>query len=316
MRSLEIGACPICKTNDFRELASSEEIKRQIEDLWVFHTRRLKSGAPVQQLFDRAVFSQAPPFHIVQCVACGTVMRNPRESETSIVDLYATEEPPEAALEDLFKEQLAFYEPRVRVLERLLGRTGSVLEIGSYLGAFLHVAKEHGWRASGVDVNESANEFARAHGAEVMAGAIEDVPADHRYDVVTLWNCLDQLPDPERALLHGRALVADGGLVTARVPNGAFYAALINKPFRRSLLAQNNLLAFPYRFGFTTKSLRTLFTQTGFEVVRLRGDTLVATAGAWTRRWAVREERIVKAVTRLVMPRAHSPWIEVYARAV
>ena len=316
MRSLEIGLCPVCKTNDFRELASSEEIRRQVEELWAFHTRRLKPGAPVQQLFDRAVFSQAPPFHIVQCEECGTVMRNPRESETSIVDLYASEEPPASALEDLFDEQVAFYAPRVRTLEKLLGRSGTVLEVGSYLGAFLHSAQERGWKASGVDVNETANAFAQAHGADVRAGTIDDVSDDHRYDVVALWNCLDQLPDPERALLHARALLNDGGLVTARVPNGAFYAMLIKRRFRRTLLAQNNLLAFPYRQGFTPSSLRTLLSGTGFAIVRMRGDTLVATAGAWTRTWAAAEERIVKAATRMLLPTAHSPWIEVYARAV
>jgi 2-polyprenyl-3-methyl-5-hydroxy-6-metoxy-1,4-benzoquinol methylase len=316
VRSLEIGSCPVCKTNDFRELASSDEIRRQVEELWAFHTRRLKPGAPVQQLFDRAVFSQAPPVHIVQCKECGTVMRNPRESETSIVDLYASEEPPESALEDLFNEQVAFYAPRVRTLEKLLGRSGSVLEVGSYLGAFLYAAQERGWKATGVDVNERANAFAQARGAEVSEGTIDDVPSDHRYEVVALWNCLDQVPDPEHALLQARALLSDDGMVTARVPNGAFYATVIGKPLTHSLLAQNNLLAFPYRHGFTPSSLRTLLSATGFEVMRMRGDTLVATAGAWTRRWAAAEERIVKAATRSLLPTSHSPWIEVYARAV
>jgi 2-polyprenyl-3-methyl-5-hydroxy-6-metoxy-1,4-benzoquinol methylase len=316
VRSLEIGSCPVCKTNDFRELASSDEIRRQVEELWAFHTRRLKPGAPVQQLFDRAVFSQAPPVHIVQCEGCGTVMRNPRESEASIVDLYASEEPPESALEDLFDEQVVFYAPRVRTLEELLGRTGTVLEVGSYLGAFLHAAQERGWKARGVDVNESANAFAQARGAEVSAGTIDDVDAAERYDVVTLWNCLDQLPDPEGALRHARALLNEQGIVTARVPNGACYARLMKLPFRRALLAQNNLLAFPYRQGFTPSSLRTLLTETGFDVVRMRGDTLVITAGAWTRGWAAAEERFLKAATRLLLPRTHSPWIEVYARAV
>ena len=54
-----MGVCPVFKTHDFKELASAEEIRRQVEELWAFHTRRLKPGAPVQQLFDRAVFSQA-----------------------------------------------------------------------------------------------------------------------------------------------------------------------------------------------------------------------------------------------------------------
>jgi 2-polyprenyl-3-methyl-5-hydroxy-6-metoxy-1,4-benzoquinol methylase len=312
--SLELGVCPVCKTTDFKFLADADAVRSQMEDLWQFHTRRLKPGAPVHQLFDRAVFSQTPPMHIVECSSCGTVLRNPRESAQTIVDLYAGEEPPASALEDLFAAQVGFYQPRLRRLERLLGRTGNVLEVGSYLGAFLHCAQRRGWQAEGVDVNLSANEFARARGGTVQDGTIEDMNPGRRYDVVTFWNCLDQLPDPERALRHAHALLNEGGMVVARVPNGACYAQLHDAPVGRRLLAHNNLLGFPYRYGFTPGSLRTLLHATGFDAVKTIGDTLVSTAGSWTKGWAVLEERALKAITRLLAPASRAPWIEVYAR--
>lgn len=312
---LELGVCPVCTSRQFTELANRLDITRQLEDLWTFHTRRLKPGAPVSQLFDRAIFSQRPPVHLVRCTACGTVLRNPREADDAIVETYAEEEAPTGALDDLFREQVRFYTPRVRRLERLLGRTGSVLEVGSYVGAFLHAAQQRGWQAHGTDVNEQTNRFARGRGCTVTTGALEDAPVT-RYDVVALWNCVDQLPDPAATLLHARARLDRHGIVALRIPNGAFYEAARRLPFGAALLAHNNLLGFPYRHGFTPTSIRRLLEAADFRIAVLRGDTLVSTAGDWTRGWADLEARAIKGITRLLTPRRFAPWIEVYARAV
>lgn len=317
--SLELGVCPVCKTRKFHVLADSEAIRRQVEALWEYQARRLRPGAPIEQFFDRAAFSQAPPFHLVRCAACGTVARNPRESEEAIVDLYARETPPRAAFEDLFMRQKQFYAPRIRSLTKLLGRVGSVLEVGSYVGGFLVAASDAGWSAHGVDVNEHVNAFARACGCSVQAGSIEDLSEKKRFDAIALWNCVDQLPDPQRALAHAHALVAEDGIVALRVPNGSFYTRVLSlKPemLRNSLLAQNNLLGFPYRHGFTPKSVSMLLRHSGFETICLRGDTLMLASREWMRGWARIEEKLAKKLTRALMPGHMSPWIEVYAKAV
>lgn len=311
--SLELAVCPVCKTTDFSKLADGDAVRRQVEALWAFHTRRLQPGAPAQQFFDRAVFSQPPPVHIVSCNRCGTVLRNPRETDESLVELYATEDPPAAALEQLFEEQRRFFRSRVRRLERMLGRTGRVLEVASYIGGFLSAANEQSWDATGVDVNENTNAFAQRKGCRILTGTIEDVDDVQPYDVVCFWNVFDQLAEPERALRHARTLLKPKGIVTLRVPNGAFYSSMLG---RTHLLAQNNLLAFPYRHGFTTKALHTLLGNTGFEIRTIRGDTLVHTAGPWTKRWAAIEERVVKALTRTLLPRSRAPWLELYAVVV
>lgn len=311
--ALELAVCPVCKATDFSKLADGDAVREQVEALWAFHTRRLEPGAPTQQLFDRAVFSQPHPVNIVSCNRCGTVLRNPRETDRSLVELYATEEPPTAVLDQLYDEQKRFFRPRVQRLERMLGRTGRVLEVASYIGGFLSAAAERGWDATGVDVNENTNAFAQQKGCRIVTGTIEDVDDVQSYDVVCFWNVFDQLPEPERALHQARALLRPHGIVSLRVPNGAFYARMLG---RTNLLAQNNLLAFPYRHGFTTTALHTLLGNTGFEIRKIRGDTLVPTAGSWTKPWAAVEERVVKAMTRALLPRSRAPWLELYAVVV
>jgi len=82
------------------------------------------------------------------------------------------------------------------------------------------------------------------------------------------------------------------------------------------LLVHNNLLAFPYRWGFSIQSLGRLLNEAGFRVEHVRGDVLVPIADEWTRGWARREERAVKLLTSAVARRRPdwAPWIEVYAR--
>jgi 2-polyprenyl-3-methyl-5-hydroxy-6-metoxy-1,4-benzoquinol methylase len=174
-------------------------------------------------------------------------------------------------------------------------------------------------------VNAETNAFTRSLGFQVDDGTIESLDAERRADVVAFWNCLDQLADPPSAVRAARTHLASGGMLAVRVPNGACYAAfqpLLGSPLAgvaREWLAQNNLLGFPYRYGFTPTALTRLVERNGMRVEQVVGDVLVPIADRWTKRWAALEERIVKRVigagariSRGDKPLA--PWFELYAR--
>ncbi len=256
-------------------------------------------------------------FELGDCPVCGTNSFHTLATADDIkreVQVYAREEPSREALDSLFLQQLEFFRPRVQRLRRFIGKPGRLLEVGSYLGAFLSSAQAAGWQCRGLDLNATANRFAAAQGCDVTQARIEDVSGRASLDVIAFWNCFDQLADPRAALVHCRQLLDRGGLLVLRVPNGAFYSALRRQPVAWPILAHNNLLAFPYRFGFTARALRQLLSELGFERLRVRGDALVVTAGSWTKGWAVRRERLAKRSLRL-LPGRLAPWLEVYARA-
>ncbi len=316
MTTYQLGGCPACHSQQQRPIADREQIKHELEALWQFHLRRLATGAPVDQLFDRAIFSQQPPLNVVACRNCGTVYRNPREREYELIETYADEVPSAEAFDSLFAFQQDFYRPRAQRLSHLLGRSGAVLEVGSYIGAFLTAAREHGWQGTGLDVNAHASAYAREHGCTIVETTLAEYQPGTCYDAVALWNCFDQLPDPHATLAQVRTLLRPGGVVAIRIPNGAFYARVRrwSAPLARALLAWNNLATFPYRYGFTAVALRRMLEHHDFDVVITEGDVLVPISGPWTRSWARREERLIKAVLRRATRAAHAPWLEVYAR--
>lgn len=316
----EITPCIACGETDARVVADADVIREEREELWSFHTRRLRPTVPPRQLADRLAFSQPPALRLVQCKRCGLVYRNPIERPADVSDIYSGEVIEPDVMSRLHATQLGALRAQARRLTDLFGRAGTVIEVGSYVGGFLAAARELGWTPIGVDVNPTVNDWVRARGEQVVDGelaAVRDVQAD----VVAFWNCFDQLPDPAAALREAHCRLRAGGWVVIRVPNGEAYARLRSAPapiarFARIVLATNNLLAFPYRFGFTRHSATRLLHRAGFSIQHVVGDTLVPVADRWTRRWARHEEQLVKAATRalgragLVEP----PWIEVYAR--
>lgn len=318
----ELARCPVCNSADSREIANTDEVRDEMEALWAFHTRRLRPDTPPERLTDRVAFSQAPPLRVVQCARCETVFRNPRERAFELASTYADETPTFESLQAIYDTQQSAYDAQVARLTEVAGRPGRGLEVGSYAGGFLAAARRAGWQFEGLDVNESANRFARALGFTVTTGDLGSFRTSRTYDAIAIWNCFDQLPDPRAAARIARLLLAPRGVLAIRVPNGAFYAVVrrrldgITAPVARTLLAHNNLLGFPYRHGFTPRSLTLLLEEAGFDVVRTCGDALVPIADEWTRGWAAAEERMIKAALKALaaLDSDGAPWFEMYAR--
>ena len=321
----ELTHCAVCGAVDGDELASSDDAKVEQELLWEYHTKRLHDDVPPIHLMDRVAFSERPALRIVRCGQCGLIYRNPVERPTELSAIYEDEAPADDVMRTLHDTQRTAYDAQAARLTDVFGRRGTGIEIGSYVGAFLAAARDAGWQFTGVDVNADANRFTRSLGFTVHDGPIETLDPDRRADVVAIWNCLDQLPDPVATLRAARNRLAPGGMLALRVPNGACYAALRPllttslAPVARQWLAQNNLLGFPYRFGFTPSSLDRALSRLGFRVERVVGDVLVPIGDKWTRRWARVEERLVKRLGAVmarapVRDRVLAPWIELYAR--
>jgi SAM-dependent methyltransferase len=323
----ELARCAVCASAESDEIVSTEEAKIEIEMLWEYHSRRLEPAVPTEHLMDRVAFSQRAPLRLVRCRECGLVYRNPVERPTELAEIYEAEGPAENVLRTLHDTQRPAYDAQAARLTEIFGRRGTGIEVGSYVGAFLAAARDAGWQFAGVDVNAETNAFTRSLGFQVDDGTIESLDPERRADVVAIWNCLDQLPDPASAVRAARSHLTSGGMLVIRVPNGACYAAfrpLLRSPLAavaREWLAQNNLLGFPYRYGFTVTAATRLVERNGMRVEHVFGDVLVPIADRWTKRWAALEERLVKRViatgARISSgDKPLAPWFELYARAI
>src|SRR5690606_34091424 len=248
---------------------------------------------------------------------------------------------------EMLASAVGLHRRQVPLLRRLLEeddrararRTGStparIVEVGSFVGGFLEVARLAGWSAVGVDPSHQLGERCRARGLAVAETTLDAYAAGQppgATDAVVVWNTFDQLVEPAPVLAAAARLLRPGGVLALRVPHGLAFRGLHARrarargPVRRfhdACLAWNNLLSFPYLHGYGAASLERIVPPFGFRRVALRGDVLGALAGRATRGFARAEERAVKQLQRqwiahqarsgdAALPAA--PWIEVYYR--
>ena len=312
----ELSRCIVCGHAESELVADVEDMRREVEALWAFHEKRLKEGTPVERLRDRVAFSQDPPWRLVACRDCGLLYRNPAERAFEVESIYERDCPARELLQALHDTQRRSYAAQARRLRRLLSRGASVVEVGSYVGAFLSASRDEGLSASGVDINPAVNEFTRSLGFQVRDGELGELDIEP-VDAIAIWNTFDQLHDPRGAVVAAFARLKPGGLLAIRVPNGAYYRRMRREgpaSFASAMLAHNNLLTFPYRWGFTPRSLRVLIESVGFRPTRTVGDVLVPISDEWTRPWARLEERALKWLLRRARRNPEAlPWFEVYA---
>ena len=323
--SYELARCIVCGHTDADVVADADDIRAEIESLWAYHEKRLKPDTPTARLADRVAFSEPAPFRLVRCNECGLLYRNPVERPHELTEMYARSTSTPDVLRALYDTQLPALRVQARELRRVLGRGGSGLEVGSYVGAFLCAARDESLQFQGLDINADANAFTRSMGFTVHDGELSTFATDQTFDAVAIWNTFDQLADPRGAVHSAGKLLRDGGVLALRVPNGAFYATMRQslthgrgamRAIARAVLAQNNLLTFPYRWGFTPRALTRLLSENSFAVQRIRGDVLVPIADEWTRPWARVEETLIKRSMAFAIgfDESRAPWFEVYAK--
>lgn len=98
----------------------------------------------------------------------------------------------------------------------------SLLDLGAHVGRLLRIARDEGWSAEGLELNPQTAAFAAAAtGLPVhRADARTLAEAGRRYDAVTFIDVLEHIPDPVSALRAARGVIAPGGWIAVKVPNG------------------------------------------------------------------------------------------------
>jgi 2-polyprenyl-3-methyl-5-hydroxy-6-metoxy-1,4-benzoquinol methylase len=215
------------------------------------------------------------PRRIVRCVECGVVFRNPRPVAV------AYEEEFESGRAEVLDESW-LGSRRASTFTRFLDtwpeRPGCVLDVGCGGGWFLKAAAERGWRGIGVDLSPAAVRYARERlGVDARQGTVAEQrfePAS--FDLVTLWNVLEVLPDPLGVLQTAHDLVRPGGAVYLRTQNYPFQrVAFVATRIARCVglgawLDRRPYVAFIFNAtGFSNRTIRLALERAGLRVDRV-----------------------------------------------
>lgn len=108
-----------------------------------------------------------------------------------------------------------------RILSRYAS-SGRLLDVGCASGLFLAEALRNGWNVTGIEPNEILYAEARAslhENAEVLCATLETAGLQGQFDVITLWDVLEHVPEPGNFLQLCYRLLRPSGYLMLNVPN-------------------------------------------------------------------------------------------------
>lgn len=156
---------------------------------------------------------------ISKCKSCGYVFDNPRPSAEAIKRFYSQ---PEKYDSWLGEEQArdCLWKRRLKKIRRTVD-SGSLLDIGTGIGQFLHHAENY-YKVCGTEVSKSAIKIAKnRYDLSIIQGEIIDIEfnKENPFTIVTLFHVLEHVSNPKKVLEKCSSLLSQGGSLVIAVPN-------------------------------------------------------------------------------------------------
>jgi 2-polyprenyl-3-methyl-5-hydroxy-6-metoxy-1,4-benzoquinol methylase len=170
------------------------------------------------------------PYHA--CRTCGTWFV-PQAIDDGILGAFFSEVPEarrisdgmmsgrDVVTRDSDRERIGQYFHMMRPLIADRVRPVRYLDIGCGVGHSVELAAELGWEALGEELSEVAVATARAKGRNVVLPGARD--RSGQYDVVSLFETLEHITDPDPVLAEAARALAPAGIVIITVPNRASF---------------------------------------------------------------------------------------------
>jgi len=198
---------------------------------------------------------------IVRCSNCGLVYVNPRINAETVAGSY------EQAIDDVYVQGAAgrkhTFKQCVKKISRWRKPPGRLLDIGCAAGFFVYEAQDYGWDAMGIEPSKwlvkwgTENLRVKLYTGTLKQGGFKD----GEFDVLTMWDVLEHVPDPADMLKECYRVLKPGGMLVINYPD---FGSILSKLAGRNwwFLLSNHL------YYFTPKTMRRYLENAGFKVER------------------------------------------------
>jgi 2-polyprenyl-3-methyl-5-hydroxy-6-metoxy-1,4-benzoquinol methylase len=223
---------------------------------------------------DTQPFCPSNGLSLVQCQNCGLVYVSPRPDPAELYALYGetyfqNDESGVVGYSNYIADEANIRRTAGRRLARLerYVRPGRLLDIGCAVGFFLDEARQRGWAVEGLDVSNFAVEYARQRfNLDARAGSFTEL--DHEpgaYDLVTMWDVIEHVPDPKAYIERAAALLRQGGVLALATPDiDSLPARLTGDRWVGYKLSEEHV------YYFSRRTLARMLEAAGFEVLDAR----------------------------------------------
>jgi len=199
-------------------------------------------------------------YRLVRCKKCGLIYINPRIAEERLKDSYAGDYSLGYIAKKASKRRRA-----KKIVKRILKfkKQGKFLDIGCSAGFILEAAREKGFEVFGAEISLHALKFAMEElKLNIFEGYLEDAHfPDGFFDVITMYNLIEHLPDPAKFLKEVSRIAKYDSLIEIWTPDIGHWRA------RKMGSKWNNI--FPeHLYYFTLATLKKALEKAGLNIYK------------------------------------------------
>lgn len=184
----------------------------------------------------RTLKFQDGPWRVFTCAGCGLVYVTPRLVGQALRDVYGesywkSANPKARGYADYAQQAALYlktYQKRMALVSRWLPSKARILDVGCAAGYFLRVARDAGHDVHGCELSAPIAKFAvQELGADrVHVGLLDEAVraknwAPHSFDLVTAWDVVEHVPEPQALLAQMRELIKPTGRLLLETQNVA-----------------------------------------------------------------------------------------------
>ncbi len=218
--------------------------------------------------------SSGETFSIGECTQCGFRFTLSPPSELKIGDYYLSEDyishsdTKRGLTERLYHlARRIMLRKKLRLVNRVNGlNKGVLLDIGCGTGYFPSYMKEHGWQATGIEINEKARNYAISKfGLNVISPEEVDSIQTNSFDCITLWHVMEHFHNPELWFSTIDKMLKKEGKCIIALPNSASSDAKWFKKYWAAWDVPRHL------WHFSPDSFRKFADRCGYEITETYG---------------------------------------------
>ena len=177
----KVPFCPLCKSCFHKEMYPEKKDDSLTDDVSVYRCSSQKHNSHAR---------------ILRCLQCGFIFSEVNFTAEKMLKTYSEVEDPTYAQE--INARYKTYEYNLSKIKPYLPISGTLLDIGSYCGAFLKVARENGFAVLGAEPSKWAVKYSQEVMKEnAFQGTLRDLPRERgNFDVITMWDVLEHMVAP------------------------------------------------------------------------------------------------------------------------
>jgi 2-polyprenyl-3-methyl-5-hydroxy-6-metoxy-1,4-benzoquinol methylase len=242
--------CPICGSDEVEPKHNLESMPRSYE--------AMKSKENLMCIGD---YRFRMP--VLSCLRCAAKFSPPSTWSSLVESQYESIEDHEYLKYSKIKRKT--FKEAFHIIQPYLRPESQLFEVGSYVGTFLGVLQENGYKASGIELSHWGVAICRKFGFAVDQVSIEEFLIRNekqiKFDVITSWDVLEHVADPISILRGlGECLKPGGKIVISTLDSDSTFAKVMGG--RWPWIIPMHL----HYFGFNT--LKNIFDQAGLEIVK------------------------------------------------